>query len=193
MIRIPYRIFDVGTVGGRRKGVCTGKRAATSRTARPFRTRRSSKVNTTLHVVLWSAQGFLALFFLAGGVPKILGRGLDRWTGFSDLPRAEVVVIGVAEVLAAAGLVLPEATGILPWLTPLAAIGLAVISLMAAGFHVRANEHPNVLETSLLASIAAAVAIGRWDHLAAAIDIETWVPAAAVVLLIPAAITTVIV
>jgi uncharacterized membrane protein YphA (DoxX/SURF4 family) len=77
-------------------------------------------MNATLPVVLWSAQGFLALFFLAAGAPKILGRGLDRWIGFSDLPRAEVVLIGVTEVLGAAGLVLPEATGILPWLTPLA-------------------------------------------------------------------------
>ncbi len=126
------------------------------------------------------------------GAPKILGRGLDQWTGFSGLPRSQVVFTGITEILAATGLILPMATGILPWLTPLAAVGIAIISLMAAGFHVRANEQPNVLETSLLASIAAAVAIGRWDHLAVAIDIKIWVPAAAIVLLIPAAITTVI-
>lgn len=149
-------------------------------------------MDTFVNLALWSAQGFLALFFLGAGVPKILGRGLDRWTGFSGLPRSLVVFTGITEVLAATGLMLPTVTGILPRLTPLAAVGIAIISLMAAGFHVRANEHPNVLETSLLASIAAAVAIGRWDHLAAAIDIETWVPAAAVVLLIPAAIATVI-
>lgn len=75
-------------------------------------------MNTTLNVVLWIAQGFLALFFLAGGAPKVLGRGIDRWTGFSDLPRAQVILVGVAEVLAAAGLVLPKVTGTLPWLTP---------------------------------------------------------------------------
>jgi hypothetical protein len=149
-------------------------------------------MDTFANVALWSAQGFLALFFVGAGVPKILGRGLDRWTGFSGLPRSQVVFTGITEVLAAAGLMLPMATGTLPWLTPLAAVGIAIISLMAAGFHLRANEYPNVLETSLLASIAAAVAIGRWDHLAAAIDIQTWMPAAAVVLLIPAAITTVI-
>ena len=53
-------------------------------------------MNTTSHVVLWIAQGFLALFFLAGGAPKVLGRGLDDWTGFSDLPRAQVILVGVA-------------------------------------------------------------------------------------------------
>ena len=150
-------------------------------------------MNTTLNVVLWSAQGFLALFFLAGGAPKVLGRGLDNWTGFSDLPRAEVILIGVAEVLAAVGLVLPEATGILPGLTPLAAIGLAVISLMAAGFHVRANEHLNVLETSLLACIGAAIAIGRWDLITSSPDFSPWTLVVALCLLVPAAIINVIV
>jgi len=93
-----------------------------------------------LNLVLWSVQGFLALFFLAVGAPKLIGRGLERWTGFSDLPRAQVVFTGIMEVLGAAGLILPMATGILPWLTPLAAVGLAIIVLMASGFHQRANE-----------------------------------------------------
>src|SRR6266567_4422141 len=101
----------------------------------------------TLNLVLWSVQGFLALFFLAAGAPKLIGRGMERWTGFSDLPRPLVVFIGVTEVLGAAGLVLPMATGILPWLTPLAAVGLALIVLMATGFHLRADERLNALES----------------------------------------------
>jgi hypothetical protein len=144
-----------------------------------------------LSVLLWSAQAFLALFFLGGGAPKVLGRGLDAWTGFSDLPRAEVIVVGVAEVLAAAGLVLPEATGILPWLTPLSAIGLAVIGLMAAGFHVRANEFLNVLETSLLACIGAAIAIGRWNFIGSNHGVPPWTLVVALCLLLPAAIINV--
>src|SRR5213593_4311252 len=108
-----------------------------------------------LNLVLWSVQGFLALFFLAAGAPKLIGRGLERWTGFSELPRPLVVFIGFAEVLGAAGLVLPMATGILPWLTPLAAVGLAIIVLMATGFHLRADERVNALESGFWASIAA--------------------------------------
>ena len=150
-------------------------------------------MNTTLDVVLWVAQGFLALFFFAGGAPKVLGRGIDRWTGFSDLPRAQVILVGVAEVLAAIGLVLPKATGMLPWLTPLAAIGLAVIGLMAAGFHVRANEHLNVLETSLLACIGAVIAVGRWDLVDPGADVSPWTLIVALCLLVPAAIINVIV
>lgn len=150
-------------------------------------------MDTFVNVALWTAQGFLALFFLGAGAPKVLGRGLDRWTGFSGLPRSQVVVTGLAEVLAAAGLVLPLATTTLPWLTPVAAVGIALVSLMAAGFHVRLNEHLNVIETSLLAGVAAAVAVGRWGQLtAASFDLKAWMPAVAVAVLVPAAIAVVI-
>src|SRR5216117_1559882 len=121
-----------------------------------------------LNVVLWSVQGFLALFFLAAGAPKLIGRGLERWTGFSDLPRPLVVFIGFTEVLGAAGLVLPMATGILPWLTPLAAVGLGIIVLVATAFHLRADVRVNAVENGFWASIAAVIAIGRWDLVVAA-------------------------
>src|SRR5439155_21076481 len=144
-----------------------------------------------LNLVLWSVQVFLALFCLAAGAPKVIGRGLERWTGFSDLPRPLVISIGLAEVLGAAGLVLPMATGILPWLTPLAAIGLAVNVLMASGFHIRAGERLNAIETTLWASIAAIIAIGRWNLVSFAIP--PWVLAAALTLMVPAAIILVVV
>src|SRR6266508_1423562 len=146
-----------------------------------------------LNIALWSVQGFLALFFLAAGAPKLVGRGIEKWTGFSDLPRSQVIFIGFAEVLGAAGLVLPMATGILPWLTPLAAVGLASIVLMATGFHLRADERLNAVETGLWASIAAAVAIGRWDLVASSGDVSPWVLVAALGALVPAAIINVIV
>ncbi len=146
-----------------------------------------------LNVVLWSVQGFLALFFLAAGTPKIFGRGIEKWTGFSELPRTQVVFTGFAEVLGAAGLVLPMATGVLPWLTPLAAVGLAIIVLMATGFHVRADERLPAVETGLWAGIAAGVAIGRWDLVAASADLSSWILVAGLGLLVPAAIINVIV
>jgi len=141
----------------------------------------------TLNVVLWSVQGFLALFFLAAGAPKLIGRGLERWTGFSEVPRTLVVFIGVTEVLGAAGLVVPMVTGIAPWLTPLAALGLAIIVLMATGFHLRADERINALETGLWASIAVVIALGRWDLLVASHSyVAPWVLVAAVGVLVPA-------
>ena len=116
-----------------------------------------------LNIALWTAQGFLALFFLAAGAPKLLGRGIEKWTGFSELPRAQVVFTGFAEVLGAAGLVLPLATGVQPWLTPLAAVGLAVIDV---SFISLTLVLPSVLrfldtEASLIALVKPQFEVGR--------------------------------
>jgi DoxX-like family len=146
-----------------------------------------------LNIVLWSVQGFLALFFLVAAAPKISGRGIEKWTGFSDLPRSQVIFIGFAEAFGAAGLVLPMATGVLTWLTPLAAIGLAITVLMATGFHLRADERLNAVETGLWASIATAVAIGRWNLVGSVVGVSPWVLVAVLVLLVPVAIINVIV
>ena len=82
---------------------------------------------------------------------------------------------------------------VLPWLTPLAAVGLAIIVLMAAGFHRRADERLNALETGLWAAIAATVAIGLWELVAARVDVPTWVLGAALGVLVPAAIVNVVI
>lgn len=141
-----------------------------------------------LDTVLWSVQIFLALFFLAAGAPKIIGRGMERWTGFTELARPLVVLIGITEVLGAAALVLPMATGILPVLTPFAAIGLAVTVLMAAGFHLREDERLAALETVLWAGIAAVVAIGRWDVVTSNLEVAPWTLVLVLGLLVPAVV-----
>lgn len=146
-----------------------------------------------LHVVIWSVQGLLAVFFLAAGAPKVIGRGLDQWTGFADLPRGLVVTIGTTEVLGAIGLVVPMATGVLPWLTPLAALGLAVTVLMAAGFHLRADEWLPAVETGLWASIAVAIVIGRWELVPSPADVPAGVLVVALGLLVPAVVVNLIV
>ena len=114
--------------------------------------------------------------------------------GFSQLPRGLVLGIGTAEVLGSVGLVLPMATGILPWLTPLAAIGLAINVLMATGFHVREDERLKAILTTLWATIAGIIGIGRW-HLIdkAALAISPRALAAALAVLLPAAITIAII
>lgn len=131
-----------------------------------------------LTTTLWAAQAVLALFFLFAGLPKIVGRGIDRWTGFDDVPRPLTVLIGIAEVAAPVALVLPMLLGRLEWTTPLAAAGLAVVTLMASGFHVRAGEWLPALETALWAALAGAVAVGRWHLLGTG-------PALAAELLVP--------
>lgn len=128
-----------------------------------------------LDTTLWIAQTFLALFFLAAGVPKLVGRGLDRWTGFDSIPRPLTVTIGVAEVAAATALVVPMVIDLLQWTTPLAALGLVAVSLQASGFHVRKQEWLPATETALWAAFSAAIAVGRWDQMYSGPAISPWV------------------
>ena len=131
-----------------------------------------------LDTTLWIAQTFLALFFLAAGSPKLLGRGLDRWVGFDAIPRPVTITIGVAEVAAAFALVVPMLVNELQWTTPLAALGLVAVSLQASGFHIRKQEWLPATETALWALLSGSIAIGRWDQIATgpAISAEVLVP-----------------
>lgn len=70
--------------------------------------------------------------------------------------------IGVAEVLAAIGLILPGLTHILPWLTPLAATGLVIVMISAVIFHVRRREYSNIVFNLVLFALVAFVAYGRF-------------------------------
>jgi uncharacterized membrane protein YphA (DoxX/SURF4 family) len=131
-----------------------------------------------LDTTLWIAQAFLALFFLAAGLPKVVGRGIDRWVGFEDVPRPMTILIGIAEVAAAVALVAPMTLDELQWTTPLAAIGLAAVVLPACGFHIRAQEWLPATETALWATLAGSIAVGRWDEMSTgpSISVDVLVP-----------------
>jgi hypothetical protein len=145
-----------------------------------------------LDITLWIAQGFLALFFLAAGIPKVIGQGIDRWVGFDDVPRALTIVIGLSEVAGAVALVLPPLIGAFEWTTPLAAIGIAVISLMASGFHIRAAEWLPAVETALWACLAGSIAIGRGVGIASGPSLPSKTLIVAIAVLIPSIIVNLV-
>ena len=72
-----------------------------------------------------------------------------------------IKLIGLLEVLGAVGLVAPMATGILPWLTPLAAVGLGLLMVGAVATHLRFREYPNALLPLTVSLLAAFVVYGR--------------------------------
>jgi len=59
------------------------------------------------------------------------------------------------------GVVLPSLNGILPWLTPLAAFGLAVTMGGATSTHLRRKENPMIIVNLVLLAFAAFVVYGR--------------------------------
>jgi len=119
-----------------------------------------------VHLALWIVQALLALAFAGSGAmklvtpePELVNLGMGGWV--PDSPVLLVRFIGLSEVLGALGLVLPAASRIAPGLTPLAALGLGTIMLLAAGTHLAYGEVPNVVPNLVLGGLAAFVAWGR--------------------------------
>jgi len=115
-----------------------------------------------LNIALWILQVLLAAAFLAHG-----------W--FMTFPPADMVAminaqlgvglrlfIGVAEVLAAAGLILPGVTRILPGLTALAAAGLMIVMVSALVLHLSRGEISSAISVAVLLVLVSTVAYARW-------------------------------
>ena len=118
-----------------------------------------------MNLTLWVFQAVLAVVFAGSGVAKstmsrekLVATGQ---TGVALFPMPVVRATAVAEMFAAAGLILPWATGIGRVLTPLAALGLCVVMVGAASSHARLREPRNVAANALLFGLALTVAIGR--------------------------------
>jgi uncharacterized membrane protein len=119
-----------------------------------------------VNIALWIVQGLLALVFGASGVVKATRDRKrlfdDGITWVEDFPASAVKAIGVLEILAAVGLVLPAVTGIAPVLTPLAAVGIALLMAGAAVVHGRRGEIAFLGVIAVLFVAAAFVAWGRF-------------------------------
>jgi DoxX-like family len=120
----------------------------------------------------WTVAGVLGALYLTAGVlkttqPMAKLAGPMPWT--TSLTEPQVRLIGVAELLGAAGLVLPklldvvdDRAGVDGTLTGLAATGLALIQLGAIPLHLRRGEAP-VLPLNIVLFLAAAfVATARF-------------------------------
>ncbi|MFI6480908.1 DoxX family protein [Nonomuraea sp. NPDC050663] len=118
-----------------------------------------------MNVFLWILQAILAAAFALVGIMKITQpreklRPTMPWV--EDFTATQVRLIGVAELLGAAGLILPAVTGIAPTLTPLAATGLAITMLVAAATHARRKEWPGIALNVVLLALSVLVAWGRF-------------------------------
>jgi len=92
---------------------------------------------STMTYVLWTVQVLLALLFLFAGAMKLI-LPVAAMTRQMPLPGLLLRFIGVAEVMGAAGLILPGLLRIRTGLTPLAAAGLAIIMIGATALTVSA-------------------------------------------------------
>ena len=120
-----------------------------------------------MNIFLWISQGILALMYASAGGRKAFNpqsmAGM-KWSKFSGV--GLVRFIGVMELLGTVGVILPMLTGILPWLTPIAAIGLALVQVLAIfTVHLPKGEYKALPMNILLLGLAIFVVIGRWSLL----------------------------
>ena len=117
-----------------------------------------------MNIALWVIQGLLAVVYLAAGGLKSLQpvRAQEQMPWAKRHTTDYLRRVGVVEVLGALGLILPAATGILPWLTPLAALGLAIVQLLAIFMeHLPSKETKALPMNVVLLVLALCVVVGR--------------------------------
>lgn len=94
-------------------------------------------------VALWTVTAVLALAFAMAGTMKVVTpyeRVGEKMSWVEVVNPGQLKGIGALEVIGALGMILPAATGIAPWLTPIAAFGLAGMMVVAVALHVRRKE-----------------------------------------------------
>ncbi len=110
-------------------------------------------------VVTHLAQAVLAAVFLVHGVALLVLPAPIRQhlSEMSPGGAAFFRLIGIAEILAAAGLTLPSWTGMLSWVVPFAAAGLLPIMAGAMILHLRRAFRAQAAADGLVLAFVAAV------------------------------------
>ena len=118
-------------------------------------------------IALWIAQVLLAgMYGMAGGMKTFQPDGVRKnpqMTWAHDKQDGYIRFVGVSELLGALGVILPILTGILVWLTPLAAVGLSIIQVLAIFMvHLPKKEYQVIPMNVVLLALSVFVAYGRF-------------------------------
>lgn len=120
-----------------------------------------------MNQILWIAAGLLALVALAGGITKtfvpkekLAHHEGARWT--RDVSPAFVKSLGVLELAAAAGLILPAVTDVAPVLVPVTAACWVVLMIGAMVTHGRLGQSKLVMVNLVYVALAVFIAVGRF-------------------------------
>lgn len=117
-----------------------------------------------MNIALWVLQGLIAVIFLMAGSVKAflpLDALAQRQPWVEKANPRFVRLIGICELAAAVGLMLPLAGAILPQLAIAAALGLAVVMASATVFNLSRRVFPASAVTLILFFLVVAVVVGR--------------------------------
>lgn len=120
-----------------------------------------------MNLALWVAAGLLAAVALTGGISKsfvskkkLSGTHGGEWT--QDVSGGLVKTLGGLEILAAAGLVLPAATGLIPVMVPVTAVCWMLLMVGAMITHGRLGQYKLVMLNVVYLALALFIAWGRF-------------------------------
>jgi len=113
-----------------------------------------------VRIAYWIVAGLLAALYLYSGGLKLVHsqerlQPMMKWV--DRTPMWVVRAIGGAELLGAAGLILPPLTGIAPGLAVAAAAGFVVLQILAIRVHLSMGDKMIALNVALLAGAGSAV------------------------------------
>ncbi len=114
---------------------------------------------------MWVAQVLLAAMFLMAGIMKAtqpIEELSQSMTWVNDFSAGMVRFIGISELLGGIGLLLPALLRIKPIFTPLAALGLFIIMVLAFIYHISNAEYQALGINLILGAIAVFIAWGRY-------------------------------
>ena len=120
-----------------------------------------------MNLALWIVAGLLAVAFAAGGlskliIPKEKIAQLPGGKWVEGVSPGFVKATGIIDLLAAAGLILPAALGIVPVLVPVAAVGVVLLMIGAGIVRVRYGSPRAIPGDAAYLALAAFVAWGRF-------------------------------
>ncbi|MCO5995959.1 DoxX family protein [Actinoallomurus rhizosphaericola] len=120
-----------------------------------------------MNLALWIAAGLLAAVALLGGVTKsfvpkerLAAQHGGEWTRHASA--GFVRTLGVLELLAAAGLVLPAVVGVAPVMVPVTAVCWILLMIGAMTTHGRLGQYRLVLLNLAYLAVAVFIAWGRF-------------------------------
>ncbi|SEF18381.1 DoxX family protein [Jiangella alba] len=120
-----------------------------------------------MNVALWICAGILAFACLVSSAKLVVPREKMAATGsfahwVMDFSPGALKAIGTAELLAAAGLILPAVLDVAPVLVPLAATGLVLLFTGAVTMRLRRGERATITGDVVYLGLAVFVAWGRF-------------------------------
>src|SRR6476619_583342 len=116
-------------------------------------------MNTALSIV----QGILGgMMFILGLMKSFLPvEKLNELSWTTRNSKSFIRFVGISELMIGLGLVLPQLTGIVPILTPIAGVSLCLIMILAIAEHIQHKETHDILKNVIILLLGAFVAVGR--------------------------------